>query len=481
MSQTYDVVVLGAGPVGENVADYAHRGGMSVAIVESELVGGECSYWACMPSKALLRPLAALADARAVAGSAQAVTGPLDVEAVLARRNAFTHDWQDDGQVAWLASAGIDLVRGRGRLAGEKRVMVDKGVDDEPVELLARHAVVISTGTTALVPGIPGLNAGPFWTSREATSAKQIPERLAIIGGGVVGCEMATAFAAFGAKVTLIAREERLLARTEPFAGEMVASALREAHVDVRLELGVSAVRRPGGATGRVVLETTNGGAVEADRVLVAAGRAPRTSAIGLDTVGLPDGSWLTVDDTCQVVDVPGGWLYATGDVNRRALLTHQGKYQGRACGSVIAARANGRTVHDEPWGEHVATADHAAVPQVVFTHPEVAAVGLTADEARQAGHPVRVVDYQIGSVAGAALYADGYQGRARMVVDTERELVLGVTLVGPGVAELLHAATTAVVGEVPLSRLWHAVPSYPTVSELWLRLLEEWKFGADS
>jgi dihydrolipoamide dehydrogenase len=171
---------------------------------------------------------------------------------------------------------------------------------------------------------------------------------------------------------------------------------------------------------------------------------------------------------------VPGfDWLYAAGDVTHRALLTHQGKYQARAAGDVIAARAAGAPVSDGPWGAHVATADHRAVPQVTFTDPQVASVGLTAAAAREAGHQVRVVDYEIGRVAGAGLRADGYTGTARMVVDEQREVLLGVTFAGPDVADLLQAATIAVVGEVPLARLWHAVPAYPTVSEIWLRLLE--------
>jgi pyruvate/2-oxoglutarate dehydrogenase complex dihydrolipoamide dehydrogenase (E3) component len=463
----YDLIVLGAGPVGENVADYAVKGGLSAVLVEHELVGGECSYWACMPSKALLRPAEALRAARNVAGAAEAVTGTLDLAAVLKRRDSFTNNWSDDGQVDWVRGAGIGLVRGHGRLTGVKQVTVT-GPDGGETVLTARHAVAVATGSDALVPDIDGLRDARPWTSREATSAKEVPGRLAIIGGGVVATEMATAYAGFGSRVTLIARSG-LLAGMEPFAGEAVAAALREQGATVLLNTQTTRVTRA--ASGEVTLETKDGRTIVADEVLVATGRTPRTRDIGLDTVGLEPGEWLSVDDTMRV---PGyAWLYAVGDVNHRVLLTHQGKYQARAAGDLIAARAGGRAVDDGAWGRHVATADHEAVPQVIFTEPEVASVGLTARAARTAGYEVRVVDYEIGDVAGAGVRQDGYRGTARMVVDQQRKVVLGATLVGPDVGEMLHAATVAVAGQVPIARLWHAVPSYPTVSEVWLRLLE--------
>ena len=460
-SSTYDVVVIGAGPVVENVADRAVKGGLSAVVVERELVGGECSYWACMPTKALLRSSSALRAAQHVDGAKQAVTGALDAAAVLRRRDEFASNWQDDGQVDWLKSAGIDLVRGHGRLAGPRKVEV------AGVELIARHAVVVATGTAALLPDIPGLADVSPWTSREAAAAKQVPGRLAIIGGGVVATEMATAYAALGAQVTLLARGG-LLAGAEPFAGELVARALTEAGATVRTGTSATAVRRDD--DGVVHLTLPGGEEILADEVLVAAGRTPRSEDLGLETVGLAPGSWLSVDDTLLAHE---DWLYAAGDVNHRALLTHQGKYQARAAGDAIVARATGAKLDDRPWGMHVATADHRAVPQVVFTEPEVASVGLTAAAAERAGYRTRVVDYDIGAVAGAKLHADGYTGTARMVVDEDRKVLLGVTFAGPDVAELLHSATVAVVGEVPLERLWHAVPSYPTVSEVWLRLLE--------
>ncbi|MFD7918439.1 dihydrolipoyl dehydrogenase family protein [Streptomyces sp. NPDC059740] len=474
-AETFDVVVVGAGPVGENVADRAHAAGLTTVIVESELVGGECSYWACMPSKGLLRPVAAHADARHTPGLRSLAAAPLDVPEVLAHRDAEASGWQDDGQVQWLDSAGITLVRGHGRLDGPRRVTVTRE-GAAPRTLLARHAVAVCTGSRAVVPDLPGIAGARPWTSREATSAKAAPGRLAVVGGGVVGVEMATAWQALGSRVTVLVRGEGLLPRMEPFAGELVADALREAGAEVRTGVSVASLDRADPA-GPVRLTLDDGSELTVDEVLFATGRAPRTDDLGLETVGLTPGSWLEVDDGLRVTDVPGGWLYAVGDVNHRALLTHQGKYQARIAGDAIGVRARGNTLlEDGPWGAHVATADHGAVPQVVFTVPEVGAVGLTAAEAERAGHRVRTVDLDLAGVAGAGLYRDDYTGRARMVVDLDREVLLGVTFAGPQVSELLHSATIAVVGEVPLRRLWHAVPSYPTLSEAWLRLLEAYR-----
>jgi pyruvate/2-oxoglutarate dehydrogenase complex dihydrolipoamide dehydrogenase (E3) component len=467
--QTYDVVVLGAGSTGENVADIAVRGGLSAVLVESELVGGECSYWACMPSKVLLLGSEALAAARAVQGAAAAVTGEQDVAATLARRTSFTHGWDDSSQVEWVQQAGIDLVRGTGRLAGEKCVVVTRA-DGTAVTLTARHAVAVCTGSAARRPPVEGLADVPPWTPREATSATTAPGRLLVLGGGYVGCEMATAWQQLGSSVTLLQRGDRLLPHLEPAAGEAVEASLRAMGVDVRLGAEARSARRE---DGEVVLVCADG-EIRGDELLVATGRAPRTADIGLDTVGLAPGEYLDVDDSLQVPGLP--WLYGVGDVNGRRLLTHMGKYQARQAGNAIVARARGELVDLSDWSPFVATADHRATPSVLFTDPQVAAVGLTAAQAAEQGLPHRVVEYPIGSVAGAAVVADGYTGTAIAVVDTEREVLLGVTFVGPGVAELLHSATIAVVGEVPLRRLWHAVPSYPTISEVWLRLLETYR-----
>jgi pyruvate/2-oxoglutarate dehydrogenase complex dihydrolipoamide dehydrogenase (E3) component len=462
----YDLIVIGAGPVGENVADYAGRGGLRTAVVESELVGGECSYWACMPSKALLRSGQALSAARRVPGAREAVTGGVDVAGTLTRRTSFTSGWKDDGQVSWLESAGIDLIRGQGRIDGPGTVVVGD-------RRLTARTVALATGSEPVTPAIAGLDQARAWGTREATSVDHVPSRLVVIGGGVAGSEAALAYASLGADVTLLARHG-LLGGEEPFVGPMVADGLAAAGVDVRTGNGVGRVGRE--TDGSVRVELDDGGSVRADEVLVATGRRPRTHGLGLESLGLDPDVRLPVDESMRVQGID--WLYAVGDVNGRALLTHQGKYQARIAGAAIAARHRGEGVDCGPWGAHAATADHVAVPHVVFTDPEVASVGTTEARAREQGRTVRAVEFDLGQIAGASLQADGYTGRAKLVVDQERDVLVGATFVGQDVAELLQSATVAIVGEVPLDRLWHAVPSYPTISEIWLRLLETYAQG---
>lgn len=511
VTETFDVIVIGGGPVGENAADRAARTGLSVAIVEAELVGGECSYWACIPSKTLLRPGAVRAEARGVPGVD--VVTELDVPAILARRDSMVSDWDDTGQVSWVEGAGLTLVRGLARIVGPRLLEVvaeepDADPDDLPRtrRLEARRAVIVASGSVPVLPAVPGLADVNPWTSREATAVEDVPESLAIVGGGVVATEMAVAFADLGSRVTVLSRGG-LLGRTEPWAGEAVAASLRELGVDVRIGVGTESVEpRPDGGA-RLTLSAAGsrrgGGGpdeapdlspVTAARVLVATGRVPRTQDLGVDAVGLVPGRALDVDDTMLVRGLaPGaedGWLYAAGDVTGRVATTHQGKYQGRVVGDVVAARfgdpdtAGAPTAGErppavgaapEPWSRFAATADAVASPQVVFTRPEVAAVGHTEASARDAGIDVRVLRYDLANIAGASVRAADYAGSAQLVVDAAREVVVGATFVGPDAAEMLHAATIAVVGEVPLRRLWHAVPSYPTVSEVWLRFLEEY------
>ncbi|MGJ0117828.1 dihydrolipoyl dehydrogenase family protein [Williamsia sp. MIQD14] len=469
MTDTYDVIVIGGGPAGEVAAQFAIAGSdRTAAIVEAELLGGECSYWACMPSKALLRPVEVTAAGRHLEGVS---VGDLDTAALLARRDTWVSGYDDSGQRSWAQGIDIDVISGRGALAGDRTVRVTS--DDGERTLTARRAVVLGTGSTASIPGMFA-DLHP-WTSRDATGVREVPESLIVIGGGVVACEAATWMNALGTSVTMLVRG-RVLGALDDLVGDAVIEGLRAAGVEVRTGVSITDPRRDGVLTdagdgssvgvshGGPVTVTVDGEELTAAEILVAAGRTPATDGLGLDSVGIDDPSVLSGVD-------PGGhdWLYAVGDVSFGPMLTHWGKYQARIVGARIAARAEGRTPPP--------VRDDVPVPQAVFTDPQVGSTGLTVRDARERGRSVTVVSQPITAASGIGLMRDDATGTAQIVVDDETRTLVGATFVGPEVGELIHAATIAIVGAVTVDDLWHAVPSYPTGSEIWLRLLEKY-FG---
>lgn len=451
----FDVVVLGAGPAGQEFSRLAAKAGLRTALVEQHLVAGECSYYACMPSKALLRPGDVLEEARRMEGVKQALSGGLDAAAVLARRDEVIHDLDDSGQMPWLEKRGITLFRGSGVIAGEREVRVEGEV------LVANRAVAVATGSAASLPPVPGIADVPVWNNRQGTTAEHVPESMIILGAGPVGCELAQAWAGLGCEVTLFEPEDRVLMREEPFAGEQVDRALREKHgVNLITGRSVEALRESDGR----VIATAGDTEHEAAELLVATGRRPRTDRIGLESVGIPAGGPLLTGDDYRV---PGQeWLFAVGDVNGRTLLTHTGKYQAWiAVRTLLGHETENR-------------AERAGAPRVTFTNPQVAASGRTLAEAREAGIDAVALDVDTNATAGASFVGKGVEGTCRLVVDSSNGRIVGATFTGFEVAEWIHAATIAIIAGVRIEEMRHMLAAFPARSEVWLRLVERWEAG---
>jgi pyruvate/2-oxoglutarate dehydrogenase complex dihydrolipoamide dehydrogenase (E3) component len=478
-SHVYDVISLGSGWAGRVIAARAVAAGLTAVVVERELIGGDCPFWACVPSKGLLRPDEALDGAKHISGAKERLVSEnigVDVEAVFRRRDALTSGWDDTAHlIPIVEKSGTDIVRGIGKIIGEKKVAVEKG--DERIELEARHAVAICTGSEPIIPNVPGLAEAKPWGPREATSSSIVPKHLIILGGGVVGSEMATAYSSYGAQVTIVHQSTELLPRLDPEAGRLVRESLASHGVTTLLSTSIVSVQRqiPGGP---VTVQLSSGESISGSEILVAAGRRPITQQVGLESIGLKSfvdsGHSLPVDESLLVTGVPGNWLYAAGDVNGRALLTHTSKYHGRIAANAIIARAKGVfPSHPTKFDSVSATADLVAVPQVIFTSPTVASVGLTRTAAHREGRAVREVTAPAATL-GAILHADGYAaGWAQWIIDARSGVLLGATIVGQDAAELLHASTVAIVGGLKIEQLVHAIPPFPTMSEVYLNLID--------
>jgi pyruvate/2-oxoglutarate dehydrogenase complex dihydrolipoamide dehydrogenase (E3) component len=463
----FDAVIIGGGPGGATAAGELARLGLTSALVENRLIGGECHYWACNPTKTLLRPIEVLELAKAVPGVRELVRGDrVDTTAAFAKRDAIIDHLSDDGLVDALTQAGIEVLHGHGRLDGERTVTVTDP-EDRTRRIHARHAVILATGTRPLLPDITGLASASPWTNRDLATMTDVPARAIVLGGGVVGVECATILSGLGSDVTLLVRGPTLLRGSEPFAGERVARALRDRGVTIHFGAALTSVARD--ATRGTVTAMLGGEPLVADEIVVATGRLVNTDDLGLATVGLLGGEFVAVDDHLAAIGVDGSWLYAIGDTTGRALLSHVSQYHAGIVAEVVKARAAGEV----PDGPEFVARDSGTLPQVIFTDPNVVEVGRTESEARTAGFNVttRTVGYP-GTPGELLIQRDGFDAEAKLVVDADRDVLLGATFVGPGVADLVHAATVAVVGEVPLPVLRHAIAPHPSLSQMWNALL---------
>ena len=441
-STEVDVVVVGLGPGGEHAATELARAGLEVIGVDRRLVGGECPYFGCIPSKMMVRAAGLVAEAKRIPGMSGTVEVRPSWEPVARRiREQATDDWDDAVAVERLEKAGVRFVRGSGRLTGPRRVVVD-GPDGE-LEISARRGVLLNTGTEPAVPPIEGLADTPYWTNRDAVRVTELPRSLVVLGGGAIGCELAQAFARFGVRVTIVEAGERILGPEEPEASEVVRSALREEGIEVREGVAVGAVSHDGHRFGL----TLDDGTLHAEALLVAAGRRTNLADIGLDTVGLdPKARFLDPDERMRVAD----GLWAIGDITGKGAFTHVSMYQaGVAIGSVL----------DRPGP----VADYRAVGRATFTDPEVGSVGMTERQARDAGLDVQIGTTDLASSSRGWLHGPGGAGVIKLVADAGRGVLVGGTTVGPSGGEMLGWVAVAVHGEVPIETLRGMHFAYPT------------------
>jgi pyruvate/2-oxoglutarate dehydrogenase complex dihydrolipoamide dehydrogenase (E3) component len=439
MAQETDVVVVGMGPGGEHVAGSLAEAGLDVVGLEAELVGGECPYWGCVPSKMIIRAGNLLADARRVPGMAGRVQVTPDFGPVAARiREEATDDWNDQVAVDRFTGKGGRFVRGRGRLAGPGKVEVDGEV------FAARRGVVLATGTTPQIPPVPGLDGVPYWTNRDAIAAKEPPISLIVLGGGAVGLELAQVFARFGTDVTVVEALDRLLPVEEHESGALLAEVLAAEGLTVHTGVHAAQVRHDGDVF-TVTLDSRE--EITAERLLVATGRRADLASLGVAAAGLdPQVKALAVDG--QMLAAPALW--GVGDVTGHGAFTHVAMYQAQ-----IAVRA----ILGDPGPD----ADYRALPRVTFTDPEIGAVGLTEQQARDAGIHVRTGLAHVSSSARGWIHKAGNEGFIKLVEDADKGVLVGATSAGPAGGEVLYGLAVAVQAEVPVDRLRHMIYAYPT------------------
>lgn len=438
MSQeSCDVIVVGTGPGGEALANKLATAGLDTVAVEAELVGGECPYWGCIPSKMLIRAANALAESRRVDSLAGSASVLPDFAVVAQRiRAEATDNWDDAVAAKRLTDAGARLVRGRGRLAGDRRVEVDGNA------YVASRGVVLNTGTRTAVPPIDGLAATPYWTNRDALAAEELPASMIVIGGGAVGLELAQAFSRFGTAVTVLDVAPRILTAEEPEASDLLDRVLRAEGIGIHAGITIDRVTHDGS---RFTL-TCGQQSYEAERLLVAAGRQSRLDDIGLETVGVDSTSrFLDVDDSMRVKD----GLWAIGDIVGRGAFTHVSMYQSAR----VATAIQGGVLGDYD----------TSLPRVTFTDPEIGAVGLTEERARAAGVAVKIGRADIPQSSRGWLHKSGNDGLIKLVIDADRDVLVGATSAGPMGGETLSALAVAVRAEVPLATLRNALWAYPT------------------